>query len=122
MPERGPVNLTAARPKRARDSKVDYNTMRPHSKLGEKIPAEIARQAVWGYAPTQLVISSNINHERKRLYLRMVTIRGVCHCQAPRLASEDAVIGFDKHDATFVFTLLSGFTRMLKRLVSKCET
>ncbi len=28
--------------------KKDYNTVRPHSKLGRKTPAEIAGQAVWG--------------------------------------------------------------------------
>lgn len=29
----------------------DYNTVRPHSKLGERTPAEIAGQRVWGHAP-----------------------------------------------------------------------
>ena len=47
----------------------DYNTVRPHSKLGGKTPAEIAGQRVWGHAPRHVAISSNINHEGARLYL-----------------------------------------------------
>ncbi|MXO92596.1 IS3 family transposase [Erythrobacter arachoides] len=47
----------------------DYNTVRPHSKLGGKTPAEIAGQRVWGHAPRHVAIPSNINHEGARLYL-----------------------------------------------------
>jgi putative transposase len=47
----------------------DYNMVRPHSKLGGKAPAEIARQAVPGHAPALLVIPSTINHEGAGLYL-----------------------------------------------------
>jgi putative transposase len=39
----------------------DYNTVRPHSKLGGKTPAEIAKQAVPGHAPALLVIPSTIS-------------------------------------------------------------
>ena len=59
--------------------KHDYNTVRPHSKLGGKTPAEIAAKAGWGQAPTQLAIPSNINHERQTLYLGMVTFRRARH-------------------------------------------
>ena len=47
----------------------DYNTVRPHSKLGGKTPAEIAGERVWGHAPRHVAIPSNINHEGPRLYL-----------------------------------------------------
>ena len=47
----------------------DYNTVRPHSKLGGKTPAEIAGERVWGHAPRHVAIPSNINHEGARLYL-----------------------------------------------------
>ena len=47
----------------------DYNTVRPHSKLGGKTPAEIAGERVWGHAPRYVAIASNINHEGARLYL-----------------------------------------------------
>ncbi|MAK97850.1 MAG: IS3 family transposase [Citromicrobium sp.] len=47
----------------------DYNTVRPHSKLGGKTPAEIAGERVWGHAPRHVAIASNINHEGARLYL-----------------------------------------------------
>ena len=47
----------------------DYNTVRPHSKLGGKTPAEIAGERVWGHAPRHVSIPLNINHEGARLYL-----------------------------------------------------
>ena len=47
----------------------DYNTVRPHSKLGGRTPAEFAEQSVPGPAPAQIVITSNINHEREGLYV-----------------------------------------------------
>ena len=47
----------------------DYHTVRPHSKLGGKTPAEIAGQRVWGHAPRHVAIPSNNHHEGARLYL-----------------------------------------------------
>jgi putative transposase len=49
--------------------RLDYNTVRPHSKLGGMTPAEFAEQHVPGHAPTHVVITSNINHEREGLYV-----------------------------------------------------
>ena len=47
----------------------NYNTVRPHSKLGGKTPAEIAGQRVWGHAHRHVAIPSNNHHEGARLYL-----------------------------------------------------
>ena len=47
----------------------DYNTVRPHSKLGGKTPAETAGQRVWGHAPRHVAIPSNTHHEGAGLYL-----------------------------------------------------
>jgi putative transposase len=47
----------------------DYNTVRPHSKLGGRTPAEIAKQAVPGHAPALLVIPSTISQTMEGLYL-----------------------------------------------------
>jgi putative transposase len=50
----------------------DYNTVRPHSKLGRKIPAEIDGQRVWGHAPRHAGIPSNTHHKDARLRLLIV--------------------------------------------------
>ncbi|WP_423825915.1 IS3 family transposase [Sandarakinorhabdus cyanobacteriorum] len=43
--------------------KHDYNTVRPHSKLGGCTPAEIAGQRGWGHAPNPVAITSTISHQ-----------------------------------------------------------
>ena len=48
--------------------KQDYNTVRPHSKLGGCTPAEIAGQRGWGHAPNPVAITSTISHQSKGLY------------------------------------------------------
>ncbi|WP_408015293.1 IS3 family transposase [Sandaracinobacteroides hominis] len=48
--------------------KHDYNTVRPHSKLGGRTPAEIAGQRGWGHAPNPVAITSTISHQSKGLY------------------------------------------------------
>jgi putative transposase len=48
--------------------KHDYNTVRPHSKLGGRTPAEIAGQRGWGHAPNPVAIPSTISHQSKGLY------------------------------------------------------
>ncbi len=50
------------------DWQHDYNTVRPHSKLGGRTPAEIAIQAVPGHAPALLVIPSTISQTMEGLY------------------------------------------------------
>ena len=47
--------LTAWRP--------NYNTIRPHSKLGALTPAEIAGQRGWGHASIPVAITSTISHQ-----------------------------------------------------------
>ena len=46
----------------------DYNTVRPHSKLGGRTPAEFAEQHGLENAPNHLAITSTIKHERAGLY------------------------------------------------------
>jgi putative transposase len=48
--------------------KHDYNTVRPHSKLGGRTPAEISGQRGWGHAPNPVAITSTISHQGKGLY------------------------------------------------------
>jgi putative transposase len=45
----------------------DYNTVRPHSKLGARIPAQIAGQRDWGPALNPVAIPSTISHQHRRL-------------------------------------------------------
>jgi putative transposase len=45
----------------------DYNTIRPHSKLGGMTHTEFAVQPGLGHAPNQVAIST-IKHERAKLY------------------------------------------------------
>ena len=45
----------------------DYNTVRPHSKLDGRTPAEVAKHSVWGHAPRQNVTPSTQTHNEARL-------------------------------------------------------
>ena len=45
----------------------DYNTVRQHSKLGGRTPAEIAGQRVWGHAPNPVAVTLTISRQRKGL-------------------------------------------------------
>jgi putative transposase len=47
----------------------DYNAVRPHSKLGGRTPVEVAKQALSGHAPIELVIPATIKHLTGGLYL-----------------------------------------------------
>ena len=48
--------------------RLDYITVRPHSKLGGRAPAEFAGQRGLGHAPSQVAITSTTKHEREGLY------------------------------------------------------
>ena len=47
----------------------DYNTVRPHSKLGGKAPAQIAAQQAVGHAPQPVAIPSTSEHQLAGLYV-----------------------------------------------------
>jgi putative transposase len=47
----------------------DYNTVRPHSRLGGRTPAQIAGQRGPGHAPDHVAIPSTIKHEPHGLYI-----------------------------------------------------
>jgi putative transposase len=57
----------------------DYNTIRPHSKLSGRIPAEIAGQRGWGHAPTPVAITSTMSHQSRELAVLVDTFRGARH-------------------------------------------
>nr|WP_183267566.1 IS3 family transposase [Acidocella aromatica] len=46
--------------------RLDYNTVRPHTKLGGQTPAEAARQCALGHAPGHIETTSTIKHEGER--------------------------------------------------------
>ena len=47
----------------------DYNTVRPHSQLGGRTPAQIAGQRGPGHAPDHVAIPSTTSHEPYGLYV-----------------------------------------------------
>jgi putative transposase len=47
----------------------DYNTVRPHSQLGGRTPAEIAGRRAVGHAPQHVAIPSTSEHQTEGLYV-----------------------------------------------------
>ena len=45
------------------DWRTDYNTVRPHSKLGGRTAIQIAAQRWLGHAPASVANTSNLNHQ-----------------------------------------------------------
>jgi len=48
--------------------RTDYNTIRPHSRLGGRTPAEVAAQGQPGHAPAALAIPAIMEHQTQGLY------------------------------------------------------
>ncbi len=49
--------------------RLDYDTIRPHSKLGGRTPAQIAGQRVWGHVPKPVAIPSAISHQHEGIFV-----------------------------------------------------
>jgi len=45
--------------------RTDYNTVRPHSKLGDQTPIQIAAQRWLGHAPASVANNPNLEHQSK---------------------------------------------------------
>ena len=49
--------------------RLDYNTVRPHSQLGGRTPAQIAGKRSPGHAPDHVAIPSTLKHDPHGLYV-----------------------------------------------------